>query len=350
MYRDFSESNHSDHLFSLSTRSENPLVSATGLPSLIVRAGDDAIRRFVEFFAATIRNRNTRDAYAQAIGQFFGWCENHGLQLAGIQPFTIAAYIEHLSRVRSAPTVKQHLAAVRMCFDWLVTGHIVPVNPAWSVKGPRHVVKKGKTPVLTAAEARSLLDSIDTSKLIGLRDRALIGVMVYSFARVSAVVGMHVEDYYTIGKRSWIRLCEKGGKHHEVPAHHNAAEYLDAYLKAAAISNAKKTPLFRSLSRRRQHDAATVNDEGTAHSVTDNRMSRMDVLRMVKGRAIVTGIGSDRICCHTFRATGITAYLENGGTLEHAQCIAAHESPRTTKLYDRTADAITLDEVQRIAI
>ena len=161
-------------------------VGATQLPNLILRAGDRAARRFVEFFAATIRNRNTRSAYAQAVGQFCHWCERRGLELSGITPIVIAAYIEELTAKRSAPTVKQHLAAVRMLFDFLVTGHVVNVNPAWSVRGPRHVVKKGKTPVLTAIEARQLLDSIKTDTLIGLRDRALIALMCYSFARVSA--------------------------------------------------------------------------------------------------------------------------------------------------------------------
>ncbi|MDZ4697862.1 MAG: tyrosine-type recombinase/integrase [Deltaproteobacteria bacterium] len=308
-----------------------------GLPSIIVRAGDDAVRRFAEFFAATIRNRNTREAYAQAIGQFFGWCEARGMELPTIQPIAIGAYIEHLTRIRSAPTVKQHLAAIRMLFDWLVTGHIVAVNPAWSVKGPRHVVKKGKTPVLIAAKARQLLDSIETNTLIGLRDRALIGVMCFSFARVSAVVNMNVDDYYQQGKRSWFRLHEKNGKFHEVPVHHTAEEYLDQYLAATGFADDKKSPLFRSMT-------------GKSARLSADRMSRIDVLRMVKRRAVPAGIGAERICCHTFRATGITAYLENGGTLEHAQAIAAHESPRTTKLYDRTDDAITLDEIERIAI
>src|SRR5205085_5395287 len=112
------------------------------------------------------------------------------IELTNITPVVVAAYIEELTAQRSAPTVKQHLAAVRMLFDFLVTGHILDVNPAWSVRGPRHVVKKGKTPVLTAAEARQLLDSIETNTLIGLRDRALIGLMCYSFARVSASVMM----------------------------------------------------------------------------------------------------------------------------------------------------------------
>jgi integrase len=159
--------------------------------------------------------------------------------------------------------------------------------------------------------------------------------MCYTFARVSAVVHMRIEDYYENGKRGWIRLHEKGGKRHEVPAHHNAEAYLDAYLEAAGIRDEKKSPLFRSVDNRRK--------------ITANPMTRTDVLRMVKRRAQGAGLPSST-CCHTFRATGITAYLENGGTIENAQAIAAHESPRTTKLYDRTGDEITLDEVERIMI
>jgi integrase len=268
------------------------------------------------------------------VSQFFNCCEARGIRsLDRIEPVVIAAYIE--SHQGSAPTVKQHLAAIRMLFDWLVTGHIVLYNPATSVRGPKHVVKRGKTPVLTADEARKLIDSIDTSTVIGLRDRAVIGVMVYSFARVSAAVAMRVEDFYAEGKRWWLRLHEKGGKRHEVPAHHNADEYLDAYLKAAGIAADKKSPLFRSIDR--------------SGRITDRRMSRNDALRMVKRRAGAAAL-SEKTSCHSFRATGITAYLENGGTIENAQAIAAHESPRTTKLYDRTSDEIALDEIERIAI
>jgi site-specific recombinase XerD len=337
MIHEMGEQRGDDRDISLSNGSGIFAVGSAQLPNLILRAGDQAARRFVEFFTATIRNRNTRAAYAQAVGQFCVWCEGRCLELDAITPLAIATYIEELCASRSAPTVKQHLAAIRMLFDWLVTGHVVPVNPAWSVRGPRHVVKKGKTPVLTAVEARELLDSIDTSTLIGLRDRALIALMCYSFARVSAVVGMNVDDYYQQGKRSWIRLHEKGGKFHEVPAHHNAEAYLDAYLSTAGIAVDKKNPLFRSVA-------------GNTNVLKNERLSRTDVFRMVKRRAVGAGLGIERICCHTFRATGITAYLENGGTIEHAQAIAAHESPRTTKLYDRTADTLSLDEIERIAI
>src|SRR6202041_2096943 len=118
------------------------------------------------------------------------------------------------------------------------------VNPAAAVRGPKYVIKKGKTPVLTPQEARLLLDAIDVRDLSGLRDRALLAVMVYSFARVSAVVGMNIEDYYQQGKRWWLRLHEKGGKHHEVRVPHNSEEYLDAYLRAASIINKKEPPLW----------------------------------------------------------------------------------------------------------
>jgi site-specific recombinase XerD len=306
------------------------------IPQLFAVTGPKGAQRFIEFFTAEIRNKNTRMAYARAVASFAAWCDERGLELPQLNPFLIAAYIEEIGQQFSKPTVKQHLAAIRMLFDYLVTGQVVPFNPAHAVRGPKHVVKKGKTPVLSAEDARQLLDAIDTSTIVGLRDRALIGVMVYSFARVGAVVSMNVEDYYSPNnKRWWFRLHEKGGKRHEVPAHHTAEEYLDAYLHAAGIREAMTTPLFRSVNRKRE--------------LTQRRMHRREVLGMIKRRATQAGLSST-ISCHTFRATGITAYLENGGTIEHAQRIAAHESPRTTKLYDRTGDEVNLDEIERIQI
>ncbi len=158
----------------------------------------------------------------------------------------VAAYIRGLGKEFEKPTVKQHLAAIRMLFDWLVTGQVVATNPAHAVRGPKHVVKTGKTTVLTGEQARELLDSIDVTTLVGLRDRALIAVMTFAFARIGAVVAMRVEDYFPKGKRWWVRLHEKGGKRHEMPAHHNLEAYLDAYIEAAKIRDAGKAPLFRS--------------------------------------------------------------------------------------------------------
>jgi integrase/recombinase XerD len=303
------------------------------LPAIVSAAGDQARWRFIEFFVATIRNKHTRRAYYNAVTQFFDWLGLGGVTSLGqITPSLVGAYIEQ--HPGEPPTVKQHLAAIRMLFDWLVVGQVLPTNPAAAVRGPKYVVKRGKTPVLTPDQARDLLDSIDADELIGLRDRALIGVMVYSFARVGAVTSMRVEDYFQNGKKWWVRLHEKGGKLHEVPAHHTAEEYLDAYLEAAGLWAEKKAPLFQSV----RHGKAT-----------GNKLAQADVYRMIRRRALAAGLSVD-VCCHTWRATGITAYLINGGALETAQAIANHESPRTTKLYDRTGDEITLDEVERIRI
>jgi site-specific recombinase XerD len=308
--------------------------AALALPDLIVREGPKTAKRFLEFFTANIRNKNTRAAYVRAVGQFLTWCDERGVGLKVIEPMIVAAYIEKLTAERAPQTVKQHLAAIRMLFDWMVIGQEMPTNPASAVRGPRYSIKKGKTPVLSAPEMKRYLENIDTGDLIGLRDRALVGLMGYSFARVSAVAGMKVKDYFPKGRRYFIRLHEKNGKEHEVPVHHKADEYLHAYVEAAGIAEAKNAPLFQTVA-------------GRSKKLSGNAMDRVDIYKMVRRRALEAGI-KEEISPHTFRATGITVYLENGGALEHAQQIAAHESSRTTKLYDRRSDEVSLDEIERI--
>lgn len=312
------------------------LASIAGLPALFTPT-PAAARRTLEFFTANIRNPNTRKAYARAVASFAAWCGEHGLRdLASIGPVHVAAYVEELQGRLSAPSVKQHLAALRVLFDWLVVGQVVPSNPVSSVRGPRHSVRKGKTPVLAADEARAMLDAIDIATPVGLRDRALIGLMVYTFARVGAAIGMRVEDVYVQGRRTWVRLHEKGGKEHELPCHHNLDEYLHAYIDQAPLGGNKKGFLFRSA-------------RGRSGVLSDNPMSQADVYRMIGRRAAAASVAT-RIGCHSFRATGITEYLRNGGKLEVAQQMANHESARTTGLYDRRQDQVSLDEVERIVI
>jgi site-specific recombinase XerD len=316
-----------------------PLVtlSTVNLPALIAAAGDRAQLRFLEFFASNIRNPNTRRAYVRAVTEFLDWCAAVEVtSLIDVEPLHVAAWIEGQTRKLSAPTVKQQLAAIRHLFDWLVTGQVVPVNPASSVRGPSHSVKTGKTPVLDAEDARSLLNSIDTSTHAGLRDRALIALMVYSFARIGAALGMKVEDVYTQNRRLWVRLYEKGGKRHEMPCHHNLEEYLAVYLDGAGIKGDPKGPLFRTIGRGTGQLTTTPLAQANAHAMIQRRMVAAD---------IETKAGN-----HSFRATGITAYLKNGGTLEKAAVMANHASTRTTQLYDRRRDDMTLDEVEKIGI
>jgi site-specific recombinase XerD len=307
-------------------------VDSHQLPAIFRRETHSA-RRTIEFFVAGIRNPHTRKAYARAASDFSAWCESRGVtDIRQVQPVHVAAYIESLPL--AAPSIKQRLAALRMLFDWLVVGQVIPTNPAGSVRGPRHSVKKGKTPALSANEARTLLDSIDPGTIIGLRDRALIGLMVYTFARVGAAIQMRAGDVFVQGRRLWVRLHEKGGKEHEMPCHHNLEAWLEAYLVGAGL-----------------HGPAWVfqTTKGRSGKLSGDPMSQADVFRMVGRRATAAGIRT-RIGCHSFRATGITEYLRNGGKLEIAQQMANHESARTTGLYDRRTDQVNLSEVERIVL
>lgn len=316
---------------SLSTLSTLPA------PALVAAAGERAAYRFLEFFTAQIRNPHTRRAYARAVGEFCAWLDGCGLpSITAVSSIHIAAYVEELGRTHSAPTVKQRLAAIRMMFDWLATGGVLPFNPATAVRGPKHVVKRGKTPVLAPDEARALLDAIDPTTPIGLRDRALIGLMVYTFARIGAATAMRIQDVYVQNRRLWVRLHEKGGKAVELPCHHNLESYLRAYLNGTGIAADGDGPLFRTIRR------------GTAE-LTRTALPSANAYAMVRRRAKAAGIAT-QISNHTFRATGITTYLKNGGTLERAAAIANHASTRTTQLYDRRADEVNLDEIERILI
>jgi integrase/recombinase XerD len=256
------------------------------------------------------------------------------VDLHHIEPLHVAAYIER--HPGSKPTVKQHLAALKMLFDWLVVGQVLPSNPAASVRPPRHLVRAGKTSVLSFEEMRRLLASIDPTSLLGARDRALLQLLFHTFARVSAAVGMDVEDVLPRNGRLWLRLQEKGGKILEILAHPNLELSLSAYLDAAEIRGDRKGPLFRTAL-------------GKTRKLSRSRMRRSDVYRMVRRRAQAAGIET-AVSCHTFRATGITTYLRNGGRLEVAQLLAGHETPRTTALYDRRLREVTLDEVERVAL
>lgn len=317
----------------------NQLITLAGahVPALVAAAGDRAGYRFLEFFTAQIRNPNTRRAYVRGVGEFCIWLETEGLHsITAVSSVHIAVYIEDLGRRVSAPTVKQRLAAIRMMFDWLATGGVLPFNPASAVRGPKHVVKRGKTPVLAPDEARHLIDSIDVSTPAGLRDRALIGLMVYTFARIGAASAMRVRDVYVQNRRLWVRLHEKGGKAVDLPCHHNLETYLHAYLDGTAIAEDTDGPLFRTIGRGTRYLTRTALPSANAYAM---------VQRRAKATEIETRIGN-----HTFRATGITAYLRNGGTLERAAVIANHASTRTTQLYDRRSDEVNLDEIERILI
>jgi site-specific recombinase XerD len=313
-----------------------PQAPAVVVPALVAAAGDDAARHFVNFFIASIRNRHTRRSYARQATHFLSWCQSAGLEdVRAVRTEHVAAYVELLSRgALEAASVKQALSALRMLFAWLVVHQVVRENPAASVRGPKLVVCEGKTPYLPPDDVVRLIEAIPTDSLVGLRDRALIGVMAYTFARIGAAVGMNVGDYYPEGKQWALRFKEKGGKRKQIAAHHKLEAYMDAYLDAGGFAEDKGTPLFRTA-------------RGRTGRLTGNRMTQPDAWRMLQRRAKAAGV-TTAVCNHSWRASGITVFLDNGGAIEMAQYMAGHADPRTTRLYDRRRQQVTRGEVERI--
>ena len=261
--------------------------------------------------------------------------ERAGYQhLEDIEPITVAAYIEMLQRQAAPPTVKQHMAAIRMMFSWLTEKGILAMNPAREVKTERFSRTEGKTPAFVDGEVQKLLDAIETSTQTGLRDRALLGVLAYTFARIGAVVNLKVEDYYPSGKRFLLRFKEEGGKEKELPVHHKLEELLDEYLKATGLGSEPGSLLF----------PAAVRKTG---KLSRRPLARTDAADMLKRRLKQAGLPA-HYSPHSFRATGITNFLENDGTLEAAQRIAGHADSRTTKLYDRRGQKVLLEDMERI--
>lgn len=301
----------------------------------------EAMDGFLEFFAGQISNDNTRRAYGRAAREFAGWCEAKvGIgELRQVVPVHVATYIKMLEKTRglSVPSIKLHLAGLRHLFDWMVVKQVVPFNPASSVRAPKHSVKKGKTPVLAPEDARAVFEACDTETLVGLRDRALMALLFYSFARVGAALSMRVEDVHFVGKRAWVRLHEKGGKEHDMPCHHNLQQYLEDYIERAGLAEQGKAWLFQTM-------------PGRSGTLSGEPIDQSSVYRMI-GRYLARAKVKTKAGCHSWRATGITQYLKSPGSrLEVAQDMANHADMRTTRLYDRRTEELTLDEVERISL
>ena len=306
------------------------------VPVAIVDAGEDVLRRFIEFFVAEIRNRNTRAAYASAVIRFFDWCEAREIDFARIDTMTVAVYVEGLGEGLAPSTVKQHLAAIRRLFDYLLVVGVGPkINPATAVRGPRIRQTEGKTPILYEDDARAFLAAFGDD-LVSLRDAALVSVMLYSFGRVSAVVGMDLRDFRESVEGAEFVLREKGGKDRVIPAHHRAAERVQRYIDAAGLTD-PRAPLFQSV-------------RGRTGVLTGKRLLRGGAWEMVKRRAKAFGFPAV-LTNHSFRGSGITEFLDKGGRLEVAGDVAGHASLQTTRAYDRRKEKMRRSELeQRISI
>jgi integrase/recombinase XerD len=308
------------------------------LPEILARAGKAAIFAADEFFFGRIRNEHTRAAYLHAVRQLLTWAEDHGLELVSITPKSVGQYFDELrKKSTSIATRKQHLAALRHFFDGLVTRHAILLNPALSVRGERYEVVEGKTPEITVKDVRRLLASLHTSTVVGLRDRAIIAILVYTAARAGAVSSLRRGSFYHAGDQWMLHFEEKGGKSREIPVRHDLEQILFAYINASGVCDAPKhSPLFRTAYRK-------------TGRLTEHGMYVVDICRMVKRRLRDAGLPS-LVSPHSFRVTTITDLLEQGIALEDVQRLVGHADPRTTRLYDRRTKRITRNIVERISI
>jgi integrase/recombinase XerD len=325
----------SNELVKMPAVSVAAIVEAASLPELIERAGGAARFAWEEFFYAEHHNPHTQKAYLRAVRAFLGWCDGQGVELPQITPGMVGQYLSGLAG--SAAKKNLHLAALRGFFDRLVQRHVVVLNPAASVKGVKDQVMEGKTPEITIEQARTLLSSIDTGHLVGLRDRAILATLAYTACRGGAVAKLRLGDFQGDGTQYVLRFQEKGGKSREIPVRHDLEGYIRAYLATAGIEGENKDrPLFRA-------------SNGRTKRLGDQPLSSKVICELVKRRLKDAGLPS-RLSPHSFRVTAITDLLTQGVPLEDVQYLAGHAEPRTTGLYDRRQKKVTRNIVERISI
>ncbi len=313
--------------------SEHLLDASSNFPVLVKSAGPHAKFAYEEFVYGKLRNPSTRKNYLHAVKRFMIFCEQRQRTLTSIMPRDVGEYLDAMPH--SAATKKLHLAALRHFFDVMVSRHAIMLNPAASVRGPRLQVIEGKTPEIGIKQARRLLKSIDTSSVVGLRDRAILGTLIYSAVRVGAVAALKRSDFYDLGSQHCLRFHEKGGKSREIPCRHDLQQFLLQYLDAASIDE-QKSVLF-------------LTAFGRTKTLTKRGMTSGDIARMMKRRCRQIHL-PPRFSPHSFRVTTITDLLTQGVPLEDVQQLAGHADPRTTRLYDRRQRKVTRNIVERISV
>jgi len=306
-------------------------VTARNAPAIVQAAGRSAEFAWEEFFQAEIANAHTRKNYLHAVQKFLAWIEGRGLELPRITPGDVGEYLQALEL--GVPTKKLHLAALRRFFDRLVNRHACVINPAATVKTERYAVVEGKTPQIDRDQVRTLFKSIDVSNPVGLRDRAILAVLVYTAARVGAVAKLTLKSFKYDGTQYSLRFSEKGGKSREIPVRHDLEQFLREYIDAAKISEGR---LFRTAVRKTK-------------VLTKNGMTGGDICRMMKRRLKDAGLAG-HFSPHSFRVTTVTDLLEQNVPLEDVQYLAGHSDPRTTRIYDRRRRKVTRNIVERISI
>jgi site-specific recombinase XerD len=310
-------------------------LAASVLPNLILAVGPSAEFAWDEFFSGVVRNRHTRAAYLHAVRKFLEWVDVKKTPLERITPGMVGAYFDqHPGKL---PTRKLHLSAIRAFFDVLVNRHVIILNPAATVRGERYQAVEGKTPEIKREQARTLLASIDTSRPVGLRDKAIIATLIYTAARAGAVASLRLRDFAWDGSQYSLRFSEKGGKSRLIPVRHDLQLLLVAYRDSFDWQAEPKDAIFfRSVA-------------GRTGQLTAKPLRNIDIWRMLKRRLKTAGLPDD-LSPHSFRVATVTDLLTQGVSLEDVQYLAGHADPRTTRLYDRRQKSVTRNTVERISI
>ena len=269
----------------------------------------------IDSYISSLPSRNSRLAYSRAITRLVRWCEAKGLSLCKLERANAVQYFaEHDG---SSATLRQNKSVICGLFDHFITLHLATYNPFLQVRITPESSVRLKTPALTINELSLLFERIDCSDIMGLRDRALMGLIFYAFARVSCALQIRASDLSVKEEGVFLCLPDRKGTRNEYPLHPQAYQYVKEYLSAAAHLLIPESPIFQSVRR------GTLSGRG---------MGPTDVLRMFKRRSaeanLPVEVSADRLV-----ATGIAFFLKEGGTLEEAQFLARHTNPNTTSKY-----------------
>lgn len=301
----------------------------------VQNSGAEFAEAYIEFFAVSF-NENTNAAYAQGIDFFFDYCEKSRIKsISSIEPKHVGNFSKYMSRKKySISTIRLYLTATRMFFNFCQIEGIMSLNPSSPVKMPKQIRTTGSTPVIEPVEVRQILDAISEDKEIDYRDRALIATMAYNFFRISSAVKMKVKNYELRGEQRWLTTYEKGSKYHEMPVPEELEILINSYLFKCDLFDKPEEYLFQSA-------------KAKTGKLTGKAFDRVSAWKMIQRKA-KAGKVFKQIGNHTFRATGLTNYLNNGGNIKGAKNLANHSHSSTTELYDRTGDAEKIEEINRL--
>ena len=303
-------------------------------PPALKAAGAGACHAAHEFFHARISNPHTRRAYGRAVRTFLAWCQDQDHDLVRVTPGLAGEFFHGLSG--STATKNLALSALRHFFDALVTRHAVLLNPFHSVRGIKHNRTHGMTPEITIPQARRLIASLDTTRDVGRRDRALLGTLITTGTRVGALARLRIGDLQEQDGYRILRFREKGGKERDIPVRSDLDEWLTAYLAGAGIENdPREAPLWR----------AAINQAGT---LTRSGLTTDGLRHLVKRRLAEAGLPRT-LTPHSFRVMVVTDLLGQNVPIEQVQYLVGHSHPSTTQLYDRRRRRVARNVVDRIS-